>query len=568
MRKALRTTVAVAALLVSSLSAAPPAYAQENRDARGGWDWNGPWDYRGQHRDTTPRDTPDFAQRCAEAGDLRLRIPVGQRLDRVTMVGSELRGAGTTNEHCAITFDFVADASQRWVHRATHFLPKVWRGRFMHLGGGGTNPGYSPNAAASYLERGFAHATFDNALAINGEDLLWMDGNVNDSADAVFSRDGIHLSTIIGKQLLRAVYGRPAAYNYYSGCSTGGNMGIQAALYHPLTFDGIQIGAPAHYGQAQHVDGVLYQKHIRPGSTSTLAFPPGPTTAAIAAEVLRRCDGLDGVMDGIVDRPEQCIVTADQVADAVGLNDADRDVLNYHWREAGERLRAHTRRGTFDVPFYEYPQVVQLPGVNLGAPFLLPSFWGAMDPSWDPADNGDVALWRPAFLAHDFYAQASINQVGEIWAGELGGKHFRDLRAFGSRGGKIIIWHTWPDPLLSIYGSTDLVRHLQRASMGNSEDRYMRFYTKTTGGHCAINTVVAEEAVINWVENRRIGNSLPLDAPASNRPACEYPLMPKLRDAAADSWTCIDPNPRRRGQWFDWWKEDDPRPRLLRRRGR
>lgn len=549
-KQTMKGTLTIAVVAATAILAGSRAYASEHDD----WDSKGPWSWRGPSRDTRPRDTPDFAARCAEAGKMVLKVPRGEKLDSVTMVGSELRDAGTATEHCAVTFDFVTDSQQRWVHRATHILPRVWTGRFLQLGGGGWDPGYNPNANATYLAEGIAHATFDNALPIAGHELLWMDYDVNDSADRVFSRDGLHLSTVIGKQIIREIYERPAAYDYYIGCSTGGNMGAQAALYHPDTFDGIAHGAIADYGPALLVYGRIYQPQIRPGSGSELATP-GPKLAALLAEVNARCDGLDGVMDNVIDRPEQCHIDAAELAASVGLNAVDTAALKYQLEDAQATLVAHTTKGTVRFKTFKLPPNNQLVGSGFVDQIFAPSFWGALDPTWDPANNGDATLWRPAFLAYDFYAQENIDQVGEWWASVYGGRYFRDLHEFGKRGGKLIVWHTWPDPFISIYSTIDWVKAMKRADPGNSEERYLRFYHKTTGGHCQGNWDEVQKALFNWVEKGKAADSLPLDEPASNRPACEYPLVPKLIDASSDKWSCIDTR-KRNGHGSDWWRED------------
>lgn len=67
----------------------------------------------------------------------------------------------------------------------------------------------------------------------------------------------------------------------------------------------------------------------------------------------------------------------------------------------------------------------------------------------------------------------------------------------------------------------------------------LRFYQKTTGGHCAANGDVLRDALIEWVENGNIEKSLLLDVPDSNRPACEYPKVPVLKDAEKDKWGCL-----------------------------
>ncbi len=46
------------------------------------------------------------------------------------------------------------------------------------------------------------------------------------------------------KRIAARYYGRPPAYSYWDGCSTGGRQGLMEAQRFPGDFDGIVAGAP------------------------------------------------------------------------------------------------------------------------------------------------------------------------------------------------------------------------------------------------------------------------------------------------------------------------------------
>src|ERR1700757_2408501 len=49
----------------------------------------------------------------------------------------------------------------------------------------------------------------------------------------------------VAKQLIAQHYGKPAAFSYFSGCSTGGREGMILSQRYPTVFDGIISGDPA-----------------------------------------------------------------------------------------------------------------------------------------------------------------------------------------------------------------------------------------------------------------------------------------------------------------------------------
>jgi feruloyl esterase len=122
-----------------------------------------------------------------------------------------------------------------------------------------------------------------------------------------FAFRAIHVEAVVGKQIVEAYYGRPHSKSYYMGCSTGGRQGTQAALKFPADFDGILAGAPAtDFNHLVHWTNMLAQYIGAPASESSPAFIPPRLWKTVEAEVMRQCDGIDGVLDGIITEPDAC----------------------------------------------------------------------------------------------------------------------------------------------------------------------------------------------------------------------------------------------------------------------
>lgn len=113
------------------------------------------------------------------------------------------------------------------------------------------------------------------------------------------------MGTVAGRLLVEAFYGSKPKYSYYIGCSLGGRMGIQAADMYPADYDGIVAGAPAiDFNLLQGQRAMFYNVTGAKGTANYIELETWQ--GLIHDEVLRQCDGLDGVVDGIIEMPSWC----------------------------------------------------------------------------------------------------------------------------------------------------------------------------------------------------------------------------------------------------------------------
>ena len=208
---------------------------------------------------------------------------------------------------------------------AVHFeawLPDEWFGRFLGLGNGGLGgcvslPLYFIFIFSNILNKTgidylnldygstlhFASVGSDNGHdGTTGSQFLNNPEVIND-----FAFRAIHVEVVLGKQIIDAYYGRPQHKSYYLGCSTGGRQAIQSALLYPDDFDGLVAGSPAT--DFNHLSGwqAMLGRFVGAPLNSTEAFIPATLWPVISQEILNQCDELDGVKDGIITDPDQCI---------------------------------------------------------------------------------------------------------------------------------------------------------------------------------------------------------------------------------------------------------------------
>jgi hypothetical protein len=108
-----------------------------------------------------------------------------------------------------------------------------------------------------------------------------------------------------GKTLTKKLYKKPPSKSYYLGCSLGGRQGIKAAEVFPNDFDGIVAGSPA----LDFNNLISWRARFFPitgpiGSSDFITSDQWENL--IHNEVLKQCDGLDGVLDGIIEDPTIC----------------------------------------------------------------------------------------------------------------------------------------------------------------------------------------------------------------------------------------------------------------------
>src|SRR6185436_8041186 len=112
---------------------------------------------------------------------------------------------------------------------------------------------------------------------------------------------------------------------YFSGCSNGGRQALMEAQRFPDDFDGLVAGAPAldFVGIAAQFVKDIQAVFPDEASLTTPLFPPA-LLQGVEAQIVAKCDALDGVKDGLMEDPRRCQV---DVAALTGLTDPQRAAL-------------------------------------------------------------------------------------------------------------------------------------------------------------------------------------------------------------------------------------------------
>jgi hypothetical protein len=356
-----------------------------------------------------------------------------------------------------------------------------WNGKFYMAGCGGfcgkvdaDRPGYT-NGINHALKRGYAVSSMDSG---HEGTAVW-DGRWalnNRDAEIDWGHRAAHVTAEASKALVQAFYGNGARYSYFAGCSTGGRMASMEASRYPDDFDGIVNGAPAldYTGLvATHLAWVVQANTDASGK----AILQPLAMKLVAAAVYAACDSVDGSKDGLIDDPRACTWQPGSLAcraEATGcLSPAEVQVLE-RWYGGVKDSRGRAL----------YPG-----GIPLGSEPYWPAWLGG-SPSVGRRFADDFLRYM-AFaddpgesytaLGFDFGRDpARLATMGAVYNADS-----PDLTAFRKRGGRMIMYHGWADPLVTPFKTLDYFAKAS-AKLGKDANETVRLFMLPGYDHCGL----------------------------------------------------------------------------------
>jgi feruloyl esterase len=397
------------------------------------------------------------------------------------------------------------------------WLPESgWNSKFQAVGNGGWTGSIPYPALAAGVQRGYATAGTDTGH--EGGSGSFALGHPEKLTD--FAYRAVHEMTVKAKSIIDAYYGNNPKYSYWNGCSSGGKQGLKEAQRFPNDFDGIIAGAPAAYWTHLTASAAWVGQAVN--RTESSYIPPakyGPIhNAAINA-----CDANDSVKDGVIDDPKKCKF--------------DPKVLQCRDGDGPDCLTAgqvETARAMYSPVVNPRTKETLFPGFEPGSEMgwsivagprptsLGIDHWKYVvfkDPNWDYKTmdfDKDVALG-------DKLDNGAINAIDP------------NLAPFFSRGGKLLQYHGWADPLIPPQSSVDYYNSVLKTMGGAAKvnDSY-RLFMVGGMGHCAGGDGPANfdmlSALEQWVEKGSAPASIPAAHVSNGKPdrtriLCPYPQV-------------------------------------------
>ncbi len=349
--------------------------------------------------------------------------------------------------------------------------------------------------------------------------------------------------------LMRRRFGSAPRHTYYFGTSQGGREALMVAQRFPQDYDGIVVQVPVF----PQLNWLVLDPLFRIRQQAGPGWIPPVKVSLVGHEVLRQCDELDGIADGLVSNYIACNKRFDPIASpnawskvrCKGGADTGNDCFSDDQIKSIKAIHARLK-----LPFPMFGGWDSYPGWTSGSESTMN--WKAL--STKPGEASDVP-WLKTVIASDpsvtpltINIEEYKNRIQELSA--LLDAQNPDLSAFQRRGGKLI-WKAkqcgLPQPITRwSYDYYDkIVSTMGQSAVDSFAFRFYVaigiFHDRNAGKNPLTNEPVPNYVdfiglIDDWVEKGKIpaDRQVLVDMPTappftvrSSLPMCRYPQYPR-----------------------------------------
>lgn len=506
-------------------------------------------------------DAPAACAALAELSTPGFRVDLAEWIAAGPMPSGP--GGATTELPAHCRFQVVLDPRESGIEKLSYGvgfelrLPLEWNGRFLFQGGGGMNGSLSPaignvSGAPSALARGFAVVSSDGGH--RGTSAIDSRFGVDQQARIDFAYGAVTRTTYEAKAVVERYYGRKPERSYFMGCSTGGREAMLVAQRLPTEYDGVVAGNAA-FNFSRLVANQLWSlqtvtRHAprdADGKPRTSQLFSDAQLKAVTDGVLKSCDALDGLADGMINDFQACAFDPAELECSSSTAPGPEQCLSHTQVTALQEIYGGARD-------------------SQGNSLYGPTFYdtGIATPAWrgmhfGNGDNppGNAGLGRDTManyiltpmqsdldgLAFDFDSDMQRTQEIAAINDAVSTLH----STFAGRGSKLIVYHGLSDqgmfagPLLDWYGKLT-----PRTEQGPQD--WARLFMIPGMTHCGGGQSTDQFDLLTeiqqWVEEGEApdlvtakGNAFP----GVTRPLCPYPQVARYDGgdpASAESFSC------------------------------
>ena len=387
-----------------------------------------------------------------------------------------------------------------------------WNRKVQAVGNGGLGGAmpYGPMGAA--VRAGYASVGTDTGHVGGNADFV--PGHPDKLID--FAYRAIHEMTVTAKTIVTAHYDAKPEKSYFQSCSTGGRQALVEAQRYPEDFDGIVAGDASWDQMRLYAARVALNVYV---NREPAAVIPPAKYSMMHNAVLASCDANDGVKDGVIENPAACKF------DFASLTCSGADGADCLTKPQVETARAMASPITDHATSVVLHPGRYYPGSELG--------WGGVGgpvPSGESLEGMTKIVFKPGW---DYRTIQGTNDVARAIKADNGLLLADDgnLTRFFSRGGKLLMYHGWADPLVTPDASLIMFKKITDAVGAKANDALALFMVPGMG-HCqggpgtdvfdkveAIDQLVKSGKKPQSIEASHLTNG----AVDRTRPLCAYP---------------------------------------------
>lgn len=415
------------------------------------------------------------------------------------------------------------------------------------------------------------HGLFLNVPANFGTPMP--DWESNDEASVNFGYAQIKKTHDVAMAVIVQMYGVRPRINYFSGESQGGREALMAATRFPEDYDGVTASVPSIYQVPnQFRAAIRLRAQMAPGG-----WIPPAKVPAIANEVRRQCDALDGIEDGVVSDYIAC----NRLFDPTAHPDAFAKIRCAGGADTGNDCLSDAQIATANVFHADFKFPFALPTgetVLTGAPTggeddkvrISPWIGAGKQPDQQTIQAANKNLCTllnvPDFdiMASDISAQLLAHKDAILHVSSIRDVQ-PDLAKFFAKGGKLIMHSSASDPVENPRAQMRFFETIVARDGKKTVDKSMRYYVTPNADHSTAGYTYGNKEELprqsellvyiqDWVEK---GQAPPepvtemlkaIDPPYTlqrSRPLCRYPNYPRYNGSGdpkvASSYTCSAP---------------------------
>ncbi|MEO8681175.1 MAG: tannase/feruloyl esterase family alpha/beta hydrolase [Vicinamibacterales bacterium] len=388
-----------------------------------------------------------------------------------------------------------------------------WNHKLEAVGNGGLGGAmpYGPLGAA--VRAGYAGVGTDTGHVGGNADFVA--GHPEKLVD--FAYRAIHEMTVTAKTIVTAHYDAKPEKAYFASCSTGGRQALVEAQRYPEDFDGIVAGDASWDQMRLYAARVALNVYV---NREPAAVIPPTKYPLMHNAVLAACDTNDGVKDGVIENPAACKFDFASLA----CRGADGpDCLTRPQIATAQAMASPITDATSGAVLHPGRYY---PGSELG--------WGGVGgpaPSGESLEGMTKIVFKPGWDYHAIRGPADVERAVKADHGLLRADD-ANLARFFNRGGKLLMYHGWADPLVTPDASLIMFRKINEAVGAKAKDSLALFMVPGMG-HCqgGPGTDVFDKvaAVDQWVRSGKAPQSIEASHMTNGtvdrtRPLCAYPM--------------------------------------------